>query len=347
MKRRGNPKSSQFRAKIGLVATLTFLAALPTCAAAEEVRQPWTIIFPMIENDSFFGISDRHYTNGLYASATSGKQPDCNWCRSLADTLMLRSGVDGPDFHYGFFAGQSMFTPEDLSLFQPDSRDRPYGGWLYIGARLYRETDDVLDRAQVTIGVVGPGSGADAVQRWWHALHWFGGVPPQGWHAQIKDEPGLVLTEQRIWRVSLTRGSIDTELLPEATASLGNVFTYAGAGATLRVGQSLLADWGPARIEPSLDGSDFANFDQLNPLAWSLFAGFEVRAVARNIFLDGNSFQHSANVTKVPLVADFDAGAAILWKWIRFQATYTVRTHEFETQNGNDRFFSFTLSFAH
>ena len=329
------------------MATAVVLVALPACAVAREVTQPWTITFPVIENDSFFGIADRHYTTGLYASATSGKLPDCNWCRSLADTLMLHSGVDLPGYRYGFFAGQSMFTPENLSLFRPDPKDRPYAGWLFVGARLYRETEDVLDRAQVTVGAVGTGSGADAVQRWWHALHWFGGVPPQGWHGQIKDEPGLILTEQRIWRLPLTGGSIDTELLPEATASVGNVFTYAAAGATFRVGQSLLADWGPSRIEPALDGSDFVNFDQITPIAWSLFAGFEVRAVARNIFLDGNSFQDSANVTKIPLVGDFNAGAAILWKRIRLQASYTLRTREFETQSGNDRFFSFALSFAH
>ena len=93
----------------------------------------------------------------------------------------------------------------------------------------------------------------------------------------------------------------------EFTASVGNVFTYAGAGAMFRVGQSLLADWGPPRIEPALSGSDFVNFDQSKPIAWSLFAGFEVRAVVRNIFLDGNSFQHSASVTKIPLAGDFYA----------------------------------------
>ena len=344
---RRNPKFFRFPTVLGFAASIAILCALPAHASTEEAQQPWTVSFPTVENDSFFGIADRHYSNGLYASATSGKQPDCNWCKSLADMAMLHSEAKRADFHYGFFAGQSIFTPENLALFHPDPKDRPYAGWLFLGARLYRETSDTLDRAQVTLGVVGPSSGADAVQRWWHALHWFGGVPPQGWHNQIKDEPGLVLTEQRTWRLPLTRGAVDTELLPEVTATAGNIFTYAGIGATFRVGQNLLADWGPPRIEPALSGSDFANFDQLNPVAWSLFAGFEGRAFARNIFLDGNSFQHSASVTKIPLVGDFNTGVAILWKWVRFQASYTVRTREFETQSGNDRFFSFTVSFAH
>ena len=50
---------------------------------------------------------------------------------------------------------------------------------------------------QVSLGVVGPASGADAVQRWWHSLKIFGGQQPEGWHSQIKDEPGFILTGQR------------------------------------------------------------------------------------------------------------------------------------------------------
>jgi hypothetical protein len=259
--------------------------------------------------------------------------------------LPIRAGT--ASYRYGFFLGQSMFTPEDLSMAVPDPKDRPYAGWLFLGARLYRETDNVLDRAQVTLGVVGPSSGADAVQRWWHALHWFGGVRPLGWHAQIKDELGLILTEQRIWRVPVFNGLIDTELLPEANASIGNILTYAGAGITLRIGQHLNADWGPPRIEPAPEGSDFVDFKAFDGVAWYAFAGVEGRAVARNILLDGNSFQHSANIAKNPLVADFTAGAGIVWKVVRFNASYIVRSREFHAQRGSDRFFSFSMSFAY
>ena len=38
-------------------------------------------------------------------------------------------------------------------------------------------------------------------------------------HAQIKDEPVVVFSEQRIWRPPATHGVIDSELLPEVTAS--------------------------------------------------------------------------------------------------------------------------------
>jgi hypothetical protein len=322
-------------------------AGMPALAAG-NTPGPWTIVPPffMMENDSFFSGPDRHYTDGLYASGTSGERPDCGWCAALAGTLML-SPEGTSQYRYGLFAGQSMFTPEDLSAAVPDPKDRPYAGWLFVGMRLYRESGNVLDRLQVTAGLVGPGSAADAIQRWWHALHWFGGVPPLGWHAQLKDEPGLVLSEQRLWRVSIPNRLIEAELLPEANASIGNIFDYAGVGATVRVGRNLNADWGAPRVEPAMEGSDFVNFDPMGGIGWNIFAGVEGRAILRNIFLDGNSFQHSANVAKNPLVADFNVGGAIFFKRISLHASYTVRTHEFDGQDGNDKFFSFALSYSY
>jgi len=316
-------------------------------AAHAQTREPWTIALTL-ENDSFFGIDDRHYTNGLYASATSGGKTDCGFCAGIARLTMLSQVSDTTKYRYGFFLGQSMFTPEILSRPDPFPDDRPYAGWVFFGARIYRETDAVLDRFEVTAGLVGPGSGADAVQRWWHALHWFGGVPPQGWHAQLKDEPGLVVSEQRIWRATLIRGPIGVELLPEAKLSLGNVLTAAGAGVTLRVGQNLHADWGPARIAPAMEGSDFVDFEKSGDFAWYFFAGFEGRAVARNIFLDGNTLQYSASVAKIPFVGDFNAGAAaVLFRKLRASVSYTERTREFHSQTGNDNFLSLAVAYSY
>ena len=335
---------------------LALLAALAGTTTASAGSEPWTIILPaplgFVENDSIFHGTDRHYTNGLYASATSAEKTgtDCPWCDGLA-SLMLPVTDEQPKYHVGFFAGQSMFTPEKLNISPPNPRDRPYAGWLYVGARLYREANaSVLDKLELDAGAVGPSSGADAVQRWWHAWGLFGGVPPLGWHAQIKDEPGLVLSEQRVWRLDLVQsarapGGLSVDLLPELTASAGNVLTYAGAGFTFRVGSDLNADWGPPRIEPARAGSDFVHFHDLHGVGAYLFAGFEERAILRNIFLDGNSFQHSANIAKEPIVADLDLGGEILSRWGRITVSYTLRTHEFKTQHNDDKFYSLSFSF--
>jgi len=318
------------------------VGAPPAAAADDSARRPWTLNF-IWENDSPFNMSDRHYTSGVYISATSGPRERCETCSALAG-LMLPSGP-ALNYRYGFFLGESIFTPVDLLLVVPDPTDRPYAGWLYTGVRLYRESDDVLDRIEATIGIVGPDSGAEAAQRWFHALHGYGHI--NGWDSQLKDEPGLILSEQRTWRRPLRMGGLESELLPEVNVSLGNISTYAGAGAAFRIGRNLRRDWGPPRVEPAVRGSDFIDYDAARPYAWYGFVGIEGRAIARNIFLDGNSFQRSANVAKEPLVADLNAGFAILWRAYGFYATYTERTKEFKAQKNMDHVFSFTISLAH
>src|SRR5262245_39516443 len=207
--RRSHPLHGFLTLHAARIGAATLLSIAP--AAAAQNAQNWTATI-ISENDAYFNIGDRHYTNGFYLSLTTPQRPRT---RNLA-------------FRYNLYLGQSIFTPEDLLADIPDPNDRPYAGWLYGGVRVYRESAAVLDRADVTFGIVGPSSGADAIQRWLHSLHMFGGVPPRGWAHQLHDEPGVVISGQRTWRVTLTQGLLDGELLPEANLSLGNVFTYAG-----------------------------------------------------------------------------------------------------------------------
>ena len=65
---------------------------------------------------------------------------------------------------------------------------------------------------------------------------------------------------------------------------------------------------------------------------WYLFAGASGRAVGRDIFLDGNSWRHSASVRKRPAVADLEAGAALFWRDMRLSFTQDIRSQEFVGQ---------------
>jgi hypothetical protein len=318
------------------------------CVAGSANAADHSTITAILENDSFVrGIDDRHYTSGFYLSWTSAKSAVTDRYVSLADTLLLLPSNGPAAYRRGFFFGQSIFTPEALLRINPDPRDRPYAGWLYVGARLYRETDDTLDRLEVQLGVVGPWSLARNAQTFMHALRVFGGAHPNGWGSQIHNEPGLVLTEQRIWRSGpYAFGPLEADVLPEATLSVGNIYTYAGAGVNVRIGTDLNASWGPPRIAPALQGADFVNDDVL-PLSSYAFVGIEERAIARNIFLDGNSLRTSANVAKEPFVADIHAGYAIIWNQFSLYLTYTKRGREFKAQRKSDQTLSITTSFSH
>src|SRR5262245_5398833 len=329
IRRRTHPAHGFLMFHAARIGAATLLSIVPVAASAQNA-QNWTATI-ISENDAYFGTGDQHYTNGLYLSLTTPQRPSAP---NLA-------------FRYSFFLGQSIFTPEDLLADIPDPNDRPYAGWLYAGVRVYRESPVVLDRADISLGIVGHSSGADAVQRWFHSLNMFGGQPPHGWAHQLGDEPVVQLNAQRTWRVTLTEGLFDGELLPEANVALGTVFTYAGLGASLRVGRNVRADWGAPRIQPGLQGSDFVDQDTAGFFAWYIFAGIEGRAIARNIFLDGNTFRDSPSVSREAFVADYNIGLALIGGPFVLRASYTERTREFETQRANDKFSSLTLSFLH
>src|SRR3546814_17784538 len=102
--------------------------------------------------------------------------------------------------------------------------------------------------------------------------------------------------------------NLGVDVTPHLGAALGNVYTYGAGGLTLRFGEDLPDDYGPPRIRPALPGSDY--FRPTDDFGWYFFAGAEGRIVARNIFLDGNTFKDSHSVDKRPLVADLQAGLA-------------------------------------
>lgn len=302
------------------------------------------------ENDSFWSGSDKHYTQGARLSFSSGETTEGSRAR-LTQRLLLapKSSAEPSTYRQSLYFGQSLYTPQNLSLAQPDPADRPYAGWLYVGLTLYRETAHTLDRADLTLGMVGPAAGGALVQNDWHYFsrsYLGGGRKANGWDAQLRNEPGVIAAQERKWRFDAQADGIEMDVLPEVNAALGNVFTYGGAGFLARLGQRIAVDWGPPRVQPGISGSDY-----FNPLrfgghrfAWYAFAGTEARVVVRNIFLDGNSFENSAHVTKKPLVADLTAGITAVVPAGRLTMSYVRRTAEFTTQNGQDQFLSLSLA---
>jgi hypothetical protein len=330
-----NPKSTGRRRAAGLVLA-AMLLALPVPALAAEEAGTLSLIF---ENDLFYD-TDRNYTNGVRAAWLSGPESTPDWLLRAARWFPLFP--KGGTVRTSYALGQNMYTPENIELENPPGDDRPYAGWLYGSAGVIAETGRRLDQLELSLGVVGPASLAEQTQKRVHEIT--GSPKPRGWDTQLENEPAFVLTYQRSWRgfVSDTVSGFAFDVTPHAGGALGNVFTYANGGLTLRVGRRLPVDYGPPRIQPSLPGSGF--FVPQERLGWYLFAGVDGRAVARNIFLDGNTFRDSRSVDKEPLVGDLQFGAALTWRNLRLSYTHVLRTREFETQDDTDDFGALSLS---
>lgn len=302
------------------------------------------------ENDFPFG-RDRHYTQGTrlsYLSPAVTHGSDLDPFATLGDLLPIFPGDDATGRRYDLLVGQSLFTPQHTSLSRPDPRDRPYAGWLYGGVSLLQETDHrMLENLELDLGVVGPAALGQQMQNDFHQL--IGAATAKGWGHQLENEPGLMLSYERTWRFARPLGDgLAVDVLPQLGATVGNVMTYGEAGALLRFGRNLGADYGPARIRPAPSGTDYFNPAGLDGnLGLYGFVGFQGRFVGRNIFLDGNSFRKSPSVDKEPLVADLTAGVSSFWsRRLRLDLAVVHRTAEFEHQRGGDTYGGLDLSFA-
>jgi lipid A 3-O-deacylase len=344
-------RSSRKGVKVFLAATLEILLVLVGSGFGEvraDADDPGYVISIQFENDFFGGDTDRHFSHGTRIECLTGP---IQWMSDAADKLpWFRSerARDNPKDELraraSFSLGQNIFTPEDTTATQLITDDRPYAGWLYMGFGLVaNQGTKRYDKLELEIGVVGPYSSAEDVQTFWHSM--LGLQVPQGWDNQLNNEPGAVLyyeQTRRLEKQSIGWG-LDVDVLPFFGGALGNIFTYAEAGITLRLGSGLEDDFGPPRIRPSLPGS--AYFRPEKGFNWYVFAGVEGRAVLYNIFLDGNTFTDSHSVDKEPFVGDLQAGLVVQWN--RFRITYTqiFRTKEFEGQDNGDIFGSLSFSY--
>ena len=318
------------------------LAALACTAAASPVAAKDTrsgALSLLFENDIFFN-TDRHYTNGIALNYTTAPQDTPRWVTALAHDLPMFGG-DG-EVRTSYEVGQDMFTPQNTALANPDPTDRPYAGYLYLGLGLLEKDETHLDQIQLQLGVVGPAALAKETQFWIHGI--LGDPKPAGWAFQLHNEPAVEVIYERSFKIIPPKSFLGLffDVEPHAGAAVGTVYDYANAGAMARLGFNLPDDFGPMRLEPSLPGSGF--FEPNGGLSAYIFAGVDGRAVGRNIFLDGNSWESSRSVAKNVFVGDLQFGAAIAFEDWRLSFSHVFRTKEFKNQSSADQFGAIALT---
>jgi hypothetical protein len=340
--------------------------------AGRAAARSTTVLAFQLENDLFVG-TDSQYTNGAKLTWVSP-----NLCtfddESLPDWLRRSNGVfkdvvgrlhseRASALNMVVTLGQAMYTPADRDRIDVDPADRPYAGWTYLGLGYNARYDPAgtapgLESVEIDLGIVGPHSYAKQTQDAVHRMRGFKRFA--GWDHQLHDEPGLQIVWERKVRLPgfAWRHDLGAELIPHYGASAGNIASYLNVGGEIRLGWRLPDDFGTSAIRPGGDNAAPRGALPANTPAqrlyrqhsFHLFASFDGRAVANNIFLDGNTFRHSHAVKKRLLVGDIAYGWA--WTWPAWNGlpsgklaySHYVQSREFEGEARNHGFGSVSVS---
>lgn len=351
--------------KLSALLTTTF-AVCATLTSSAHATDPVTETTPryrdlfrssaftlVTENDKYFAGTDRHYTNGLKLSfiGTTRLDESPDFVRGVTKLIpTLRADASRQLYKVGVSLGQNIYTPGDTEAAIPDPADRPYAGWLYGSFDFQARSLDgkSLRLVEIALGMVGPAALGREAQNGFHDIIQ---VPhANGWDYQLENEPGLIVSwerRHRLLRLDLGDTSgFSTDFIGRYGLSLGNIRTNLAGGFGARIGWRLPEDFGADLIRPS--GGDEA---PASARSIYFFGSTEVRAVARNIFLDGNTWRDSPSVDKRPVVADFNAGLVYRFpvrlgtiRGLQLAYIQNYRTKEFYGQLKRDVFGSISVT---
>lgn len=299
---------------------LVLLGSSVTPAWGQSLSEPLRLRLTW-ENDLLAG-EDRHYTNGAEVSLSGPLDPD------HAPALL------GGHPEWELAVGQQIYTPGDISAPTPDPADRPYAGLAYLRLGVTRRVpaSELRDRLDLTLGLIGPASGAEAAQRVFHRLT--GSSPADGWSHQLRHEPAVALrytVSQRLARRHAL--GLDADLAADLELALGNLTTHVGAGGILRVG---------LRVPDEYSARSGA------PFRCYLTASAHARAVGYDLLLDGNLLRSGGpSVRRLPLVAELSLGLTVaVSDRLTLSYTHTYRSPQFVAQRQGDQFGSVALTLS-
>lgn len=331
---------------IALALGLAFLNPAPAAADDDLYLLPKKravgAVSLYFENDIFYN-TDEYYTNAVKLRFISPS------LASLAENGIAPDFLDGmmdyverirrsPAMQYNVSAGigQSLYTPRDTDIKQLQPDDRPYAAHLYAFLALHVKEPRLMDTYEVSLGMVGPAALGRQTQ---NTVHRIKGVDTaKGWAHQIHNEPTISLSWTRNYRFTPSgdEPGWNWSVLPYHSVTVGNALTQAALGSEVRFGYNLPRTYGTSQIKPgsSVNAPEDLDWSSPDRRDWGFyfFVGAEGRAVAHNIFLDGNSFRSSHSVHKERLVGELNAGLAVTVGGINISYNHVYLTREFKKQ---------------
>jgi len=315
------------------------LAVVPASAVAELVNLSW-------DNDFLTG-TDRGYTNGVRLAYLSNSDKDrgkrlSGMMATARDKLAFLPGIGSPDAEHAVTASlrQLMVTPGDISEPEPQYNDIPYVGHLALSTTFWSWTEESITGFGGHLGVIGPESGAEAIQKWVHKAT--GSEKPRGWGNQLGTDVvgGLQVAHARKLFQTGAGGDLQQRVAVIGSGLLSSFRTSVKTGAIWQFGRRL-----PVNFVPEYSGtsSTIALPASLNTQGsgWSVFVGLGLEYVGYS-YIDDNSGPYRFD--EGPVIGQLGIGAA--WQWNRVHAGLIFRATTGEDDRHKDNFSFGTLSLS-
>jgi hypothetical protein len=293
------------------------------------------------ENDGDFG-TDRAYSYGSDLSVLFYRD-------NIKEDTFSIPFIDNfkvSDNYFSFSYAQQIYTPDDIESKKLVKNDRPYAGYMYLQAGLFQSYKKELNSLIFQIGMIGPSTKMQDVQKFVHDL--IGSPTPQGWNHQLGDELTLQINynNKRYFDISKYL-NFNSAFISNYGFDLGNVSTKVYGGGLLRFGSYIPKDYGCY----VMDNGNYNNIPLnhrhyiSNKFHYTFNLSFQANLIARNIFLDGNSFKDSHRVDKNNVTLEGGYGITLSYKHFSFDYLRKHTTKEFKKQDYYSSYGSFIFSY--
>ncbi len=209
---------------------------------------------------------------------------------------------------------QVIQTPADLSDPEPIPNDVPYAGTLGLTRSWSRLNDQRLNAFQLYLGVVGPASGAEQVQKFVHNDLGLG-EDPLGWDNQVENE--LLLNLNYAFSRKAARfgkaGSWAGDASWGGGLGLGNLFTHLQAGTEFRFGYNLPQGFTDVPDQAGRGLVMDSVIQQHGEDDWRVYGSLVLRgtAIGYTVLLDGNLSGDGPSISYDPYLLQLVSGLHI------------------------------------
>ncbi len=238
-----------------------------------------------MDNDLVFG-SDDKYTGGFQFGWMSDELGACDkesfsyrHIKAMSDivTLIVPFDFTGMQRNAAISLQGVAVTPEDTQSKDPIYDDVPYLGSTAVTSSLFIWNKMIFHELQMTLGVIGPASGAEDTQKAIHRI--FGIAEPQGWDNQVGNrlllQAGYVVGA-RHYSHRFADG-YDFEWYNSLSVNAGSSFVGAGAGTAVLIGENIPANFISINGIINRSLAEQLNLgDRAGTWGWSVYAGWYI-----------------------------------------------------------------------